>query len=526
MPGLNRYECEMKYRFTTRTFRKLSQLLFLLLFFVLFRKTDYSGSDTLPYAVNLFFRWDPLVAATVTLAARKVILLLLPSLFVVLLTVVMGRVFCGWVCPMGTLLDLLDKGIHPPGNPTIRLRKMKYLVLIVLLVSSLFSLQLIGFLDPFSLLVRGAAFSIDPMFNWLTTGFFNTIYSHAPAFADRVTEPVYTILKNGLLPFRQSFYFLSTLSLMILIAIGAMEKLGKRFWCRNLCPLGALLAVFSRWSFFRRIPAASCRNCPQCAPNCRMNAFDPDNGKLHHEECNLCMDCVDDCLNQSPRFAFTGRNNHVPVDLSRRAFVGSALAGMALPVAAKVGAISRVPHPLLLRPPGVKNETDFLSLCVRCGECMKVCIENALQPCFFESGYQGMFSPRLVPRLGYCEFNCTLCGQVCPTGAIPKLLLPAKQKAVIGIAVFDVNRCLPYANGIPCMVCEEHCPTSKKAILFRDKTVLNRKGEELVVKQPYVVEELCIGCGICENKCPLPGASAIRVLTANKGTGGFSDGYG
>lgn len=516
----------MKYRPTLRTYRKVSQFLFLVLFLVLFRKTDYSGSDVLPYAVNIFFRWDPLVAATVMLAARKVIPLLLPSLFVILLTVVFGRVFCGWVCPMGTLLDWLDKGIHPNPHPTVRLRKIKYLLLTIILVASLFSFQLIGFLDPFSLLVRGAAFSIDPMLNWLTTGFFDTIYAHAPALAEHVTEPVYSVLKQSLLPFRQSFYFLSTLSLVILVAIAAMEKLGKRFWCCNLCPLGALLAVFSRWSFFRRIPSVSCKDCPQCAPNCRMNAFDAETGQLHHEECNLCMDCVDDCLNQSPRFAFTRRKNHAPIDIGRRAFVGSVLAGMALPVAAKVNADTRVQNPLLLRPPGVQNEEDFLSLCVRCGECMKVCIGNALQPCLMESGYQGMFSPRLVPRLGYCEFNCTLCGQVCPTGAIPDLLLPAKQKAVIGIAVFDLDRCLPYANGIPCMVCEEHCPTSEKAILFRDKLVLDRKGRQVMIKQPYVVEDLCIGCGICETKCPLPGASAIRIMTVNNRNGNADSGYG
>ncbi|NOZ12215.1 MAG: 4Fe-4S binding protein [Acidobacteria bacterium] len=515
----------MKYRPTWRTARKLSQFLFLVLFLVLFRKTDYAGSDTLPYAVNIFFRWDPLVAATVMLSARKFILLLFPSLFIILLTIVFGRVFCGWICPVGTLLDWLDKGIRPKPRPSIRFRKIKYLLLVLLLVSSLFGLQLIGFLDPFSLLVRGGTFAVDPIFNLIASGFFNTVYTHAPALAEHVTEPVYTVLKNGILPFRQSFYFLSGLSLLILAAIGAMEKLGKRFWCRNLCPLGAMLALFSRWSFFRRIPSSSCKNCPQCAPNCRMNAFDPDSGKLHHEECNMCMDCVDDCLNQSPRFTFTRQRGGPETDLSRRAFVASALAGIALPLAVKVNAASRVPRPLLLRPPGVKNETDFLSRCVRCGECMKVCIENALQPCFFESGYEGMFSPRLVPRLGYCEFNCTLCGQVCPTGAIPNLSLPEKQKAVIGIAVFDINRCLPYANGVPCMVCEEHCPTSPKAIRFRNKTVMNREGNQVPVKQPYIKEGLCIGCGICENKCPLPGASAVRVITASGG-GDTESGYG
>ncbi len=504
----------MNKRPTLRTFRKLSQFLFLVLFLILFRKTDYSGSDTLPYAVNIFFRWDPLVAATVMIATRKIIVLLLPSLIVILLTIVLGRVFCGWICPMGTLLDGWDKLIHPRPAPKPRWRNLKYFLLIIILMASLFQFQLIGFLDPFSLLVRGFAFAVDPMFNWLVTGFFNIAYTHAPVLAEHLTEPIYSVLKNGILPFRQSFYFLSTLSLVILAAIAVLEKLGKRFWCRNLCPLGAMLALVSRWSVFRRIPAVSCKNCPQCAPNCRMNAFDPETGKLHHEECNLCMDCVDDCLNQTPKFAFSRPQNRGAIDFGRRQFIGGTIIGIGLSIAQKVNAAGRIPAPGLLRPPGVSSESDFLSRCVRCGECMKVCIENALQPCFFESGYEGMFSPRLVPRLGYCEYNCTLCGQVCPTGAIPKLPLARKQKMVIGIAVFDINRCLPYANGIPCMVCEEHCPTAEKAILFRKKQVTNRKGETLWIQQPYVVEERCIGCGICENKCPLPGAAAIRVLTS------------
>lgn len=133
-----------------------------------------------------------------------------------------------------------------------------------------------------------------------------------------------------------------------------------------------------------------------------------------------------------------------------------------------------------------------------------------------EGGLDSIFTPKLVARTGYCEFNCTLCGQVCPTGALRKLTLTEKHQLKIGNAWFDKDRCLPWAKGIPCMVCEEHCPTPEKAIRFRQGETVNTKGERVMVKQPYIVDELCIGCGICEYKCPLPGRSAVIVTSANE----------
>lgn len=142
---------------------------------------------------------------------------------------------------------------------------------------------------------------------------------------------------------------------------------------------------------------------------------------------------------------------------------------------------------------------------------MKVCISNGLHPVFLEAGLEGIFSPKLSFRLGYCEYNCTLCGQVCPTGAIEKLASEIKKKKRIGLATFDKNRCLPYANATPCIVCEEHCPTADKAIKFNEVEVVNHKGQHLLMKQPYVINELCIGCGVCEYKCPLEGNAAVSI---------------
>ena len=177
---------------------------------------------------------------------------------------------------------------------------------------------------------------------------------------------------------------------------------------------------------------------------------------------------------------------------------------------------AKTPDPLLIRPPGALDEQEFLHRCVRCAECIQVCIGNALQPTFLQGGLDGMFSPMLMARSGYCEFNCTLCGQVCPTGAIRQLTLEQKHQWKIGHAWFDKNICLPYAKATPCMVCEEHCPTPEKAIRFTEVTIVDAAGETITIRQPYVVDELCIGCGICETKCPLPGRSAIYVTSAGE----------
>jgi len=166
----------------------------------------------------------------------------------------------------------------------------------------------------------------------------------------------------------------------------------------------------------------------------------------------------------------------------------------------------------LLRPPGVRDEAAFLRKCVRCGECMKVCLRNALYPALFQAGVEGLFTPVLVPRLGYCEYNCTLCGQVCPTGAIPDLPVGEKRLEVIGKAVFDRNHCLPFAKRLNCIVCEEHCPIPDKAIRAEEEKAFDEAGRPFVLRKPYVVDELCNGCGICEQVCPLEGKSGVEVF--------------
>ncbi len=494
--------------------RRASQFFILLLFFFLFIKTDYNGTDELQYGVNIFFRLDPLIATCAMFAGKTLITLFLPALVTVLLTILLGRFYCGWFCPLGTLLDLTNRLWR--GNRRELLKQpasLKYIILAVIITGAFFGLPLVGYFDPLSLLVRGMTLSLYPAFNSTVTSFFTMTYQFGYEWLNLLTEPLYSVLKETVLPFKQKQYNLSLLSLGLLLTPFLLERYGRRFFCRNICPLGAFLGIIARWSFLRGSGGSGCEKCTICRSVCRMDAIN-DKREVAPDKCNLCIDCLVLCPQKYINFRF-GSSDSSPefATMSRRAFIGSVITAVVAPSFLSTRVISHRKNPFLIRPPGALAEKDFLGGCVRCGECMKVCINNALHPVFLESGVEGVFTPKFLFRHGYCEYNCTLCGQVCPSGAIEKLSVTEKQNIVVGVAQFDKNRCLPYAKGIPCIVCEEHCPTPDKAIKFRSVTVKNMKGNDVFVKQPFIVDKLCIGCGICENKCPLPGNAAVIVLS-------------
>jgi ferredoxin len=211
------------------------------------------------------------------------------------------------------------------------------------------------------------------------------------------------------------------------------------------------------------------------------------------------------------------------VDISRRKVTASIAAGLVmLPVFRSGDAFEVNANERLVRPPGSMSETDFLARCIRCGQCMRVCPNNALHPTLLESGLEGMWSPILIARIGYCEPTCTLCGQVCPTGAIQELHLKEKVGSDdipsnrIGTAFIDHGRCLPWSMATQCIVCEEWCPTPVKAVYLRDVTVYGRDGKAVEVKQPYVDPALCTGCGACEFACPVADRAAIYITAVGE----------
>jgi len=492
--------------------RMASQGGFLLLFLYLFTETQSKGHDTLGPPVRLFLDFDPLILISTLLSAHAAPVTFYLSLVLIAMTLILGRVFCGWACPLGTL-----------NNMAAALRKrtsfhdwhrLKYLVLVFLLASSVFTLQLAGLLDPISLLIRSLALGIYPAFNHAAGAAANMLYEHGPA--PSFSDAIYIWLKGGLLPFNEPHYRQAVLMGSIFLLVLGLNLHERRLWCRHICPLGALLGLLSRRSLLRRSVSEGCTGCGACATLCQGAAAPDRKEDWKSEECYYCMNCDDACPEGAVSFGFRDERRQSALDLGRRRVLGAVAAGVAAVPLLRVTEAAGVTDPLLVRPPGSLEEGEFLRRCVRCGECMKVCITGGLQPALMEAGPEGLWTPVLVPRMGYCEYNCTLCGQVCPTGAIKELERDRKVKVHIGTAMIDNGRCLPWAHGRPCIVCEEMCPTPKKAIWFQEATVSLRDGSTVKLKQPVVDLELCIGCGICETQCPVTDRPAIYVTSAGE----------
>jgi formate hydrogenlyase subunit 6/NADH:ubiquinone oxidoreductase subunit I len=181
------------------------------------------------------------------------------------------------------------------------------------------------------------------------------------------------------------------------------------------------------------------------------------------------------------------------------------------------------PRAQLIRPPGSQPEPEFLARCIKCEECLHICPTNVIQPAMTEAGIEGFWTPVMNNTIGYCEINCVLCGEACPTEAIRAISLDEKlgrgefdgNPIVLGTAFFDRGRCLPWAMDRPCVVCQEVCPTSPKAIKTEEVDIV-RNGQVIHLKRPHVEPDLCIGCGICEHECPVVDRRAVYVTSVGE----------
>ncbi len=503
--------------------RRLVQAAFFAAFVFLLLRTEFRGSPVIRYPVNVFFQLDPYLAAAVMISARAVVSLFWPAILVLLATLLLGRVFCGWFCPMGALLDFAGRwrrgSPFPVSPPLGRGRHLKYYLLAASLAAAAFGMQWAWMLDPFSILSRAFSVSVIPAANLGLNAFFDFTYRHL-GWASAVTEPVYAFLRRHVLTFDQQYFQWGGASLAVLLLVLLLELRRPRFWCRYVCPLGAAVSALSAFALLRRRVGDGCVDCGACYERCPLGLIDGANHRDSGRECSACLDCRRLCPHEAVAFAAGRRGADATPDISRRRLLGSALAGAAAVPFLGVNPWRKLPAPALVRPPGSLEEGRFLEKCVRCGSCMKVCLGNAIHPALLEAGPEGLMTPMMHFRLGYCEYNCTLCGQVCPTGAIRRLGEEEKRGFKIGEAFIDQNRCLPYAQGVNCIVCEEHCPVPSKAIRFEEATVVGEGGVPAVVKRPRVLRDLCIGCGICETKCPLRGKAAIAVTPQGETRGG------
>lgn len=520
--------------------RRISQAVFLVLFlgllvFTSLRVTESGLAEIhLRGPVRLFFEWDPLVALVNALAGHALYRGLLWSLMILIPTMFLGRFFCGWICPMGTLQQWV--GSWPSeskrgkqridSNRYKRWQTVKYVVLLAGLVAAVFGSAAIGWLDPFSLLVRSFGLSLLPAFNSGLRAVLAPMEQSHVGMIRTAGEELHKALQSVVLDFRQPHFaqgvFLGVLFLVILFASLRVTRL----WCRAICPLGALLGAVSRWSVFglHKKPE-TCDNCNRCMLHCQGGDNPIGGAPWRKSECLMCMNCVGACPHDGLEFRFFRKEAEVTApDLGRRRTVtGLAAGAVAVPLMRASTGLGKSRHERLLRPPGSLGETDFLSRCIRCGECMKACPNNALQPTLDQAGLEGLWTPTLVPRIGYCEPSCTLCSEVCPTGAIWQITAAdkgwveaaaeQKQPIRLGTAFYDRGRCLPWAMATDCIVCEEWCPVSPKAIYVEEAQVVDSSGNVKTLKQPRVDPSRCVGCGACEYACPLQEHPAVYITS-------------
>jgi polyferredoxin len=475
-----------------------------------------------PLWADLFSRLDPLLMVAGSLADRVLLAGLAFAGITVVLTLVFGRAWCGWLCPLGTVLEWLGprrsagrrrSRTSPHRPPPESWRAIKVLLSVAILVSAALGLQTLLVLDPITILNRTVTTAIWPGLRHLVVATESLLYSFPvlwgplDALHSAVIQPVFQEV--------QPVFALAPLLALLFAGLVALNWWADRFWCRYLCPLGGLLGLISKAALLRREVSGDCVQCARCTAACPTGTIDPEDGfRSDPAECIVCLDCMVDCPQegvgfrwQIPRWRLAPGRAYDPSRRQVLAAAGAALAGAAL---AGVEPVTVRQPATMIRPPGAA-EVDFGLLCVRCGACLRVCPTQGLQPSLVEGGVQNLFTPRLVPRLGPCVFSCNACGQVCPTGAIPRLGLADKQGTAIGLARIDQDRCLPWAYDTPCIVCEEMCPVAEKAIRLEEVEVVGAAGETVLLQRPKMIGALCIGCGVCEFHCPAAGEAAIRV---------------
>ena len=521
--------------------RRICQFLFLCLFLYLLIVSRLPQDIHLNYSLALsteqelrlaqptsfFFQLDPLVGITSLFSGLTLIKGFLWGAGVLVTTILLGRIFCSFLCPLGTIHHAAGS-IKPAlkGSRLMRAnqktpgQRIKYFVFILLLCGSLFGLNMAGLMDPIALLFRSLALAVLPGIGTGLRVFFDSLAA-SDIKALSMLSYAGEVLVSPVFGYTHQAYQTGWIIGLIFLVIVFLNRIRPRFWCRILCPLGALLGIFSRFSILKleKYPE-KCIHCNLCTQYCQGAASPIPGEQWDTAECLTCLNCHNVCPEDALAFKFNWpiKPNRQP-DIGKRALLAGLLAGISIPFLGRLdGKIDKISDPRLIRPPGSLSEDKFLELCQRCGLCMKACPTNVINPTLAEAGAAGFWTPHLIMTQGYCEYTCTLCGSVCPTGAIEDITVQKKikQPIKIGSAYIDRGRCLPWSGNAPCIVCQEVCPTSPKAIYLRNEAVTNSAGKALQVQLPNVDLQRCIGCGICENKCPVRGLPAIRTIAAGE----------
>jgi MauM/NapG family ferredoxin protein len=384
----------------------------------------------------------------------------------IIVTLVFGRVFCGWLCPFGALQMLADKA----GRFIFKNGRHKKVVALRAKTARALSIARwfwLFFLIVFFILGSNFLMSLTP-FSLLSGETVNIL--------------------RGVVPWA-------------LIAIMIANVLFSRVWCNSVCPTGILLSLISKLRIFRYSISEDCTKCGRCVDACSVGTAPGKPGAME-EGCIACGDCVSACPEKAVGFFGPGKKRKkeskedAPVKEkaghTRREFLKISVAAVAAASIFTLGKTVKTTNKIL-RPPGALDEEIFTSVCSRCGRCIKVCPNEALIPMPVTEGIECYGTPYIIPRQGSCVL-CMACQEVCPTGAIERV---PPDKVKMGSSSIDEKRCLAWSFDKLCFVCGEQCP------------MLAIEPDDLI--RPVVDPNICVGCGTCEKACPVEGEAAIRV---------------
>lgn len=424
------------------------------------------------------------------------------------LTLLLGRVYCAMLCPLGVLMDFSAwlakrtgkrrKLPYRPGRNWLRV-----LGVLVCATGLLAGTALpLAFLDPYSVFGKITAATLRPFLGWT-----NHLIAATGVIQPVDVSPVAWV-STGI-----------ALGLLGLLLVSAIYR--GRLWCNTVCPVGAVLGFLSKHALFRlKIDDAACVGCSMCERVCPAQCIDFKNHQIDHSRCVMCMDCVTSCkrsgISLSLAKPWIAVKPHDRLDESalrpsseskgRRLFLASALTIPAVALAAggnsrhRPGELSQRNKRAVL-PPGAKSLAHFQSHCTACHLCVANCPDQVLRPAITQHGLAGFLQPYQDFTVAFCSYNCSNCSQICPTGAIQTITVEERRLVRTGNAEFFQDRCIVKTKGTSCGACSEHCPTQAVHMVpWKDGLTI-----------PEVDPDLCIGCGGCEFICPVRPDKAIIV---------------
>lgn len=473
----------------------ISVLLFALITFYFI---DFAG--LLPNEFHVLAHLQ-LVAALLSLSAGIL-------LFLVVIALLFGRIYCSTICPMGIYQDVVT---WISKKSSSKRKRFTYSPAKTVLRWGVLGVTVAAFFGGFTVLLA----LLDPYsaYGRMINGVIKPIYMGANNLLESILSSYgnYTLYKVDASIWSVSSF---AIGLATLIVIGYLAWRYGRTWCNTMCPVGTVLGFISRVSFFKvRIDTGKCNHCGLCASRCKASCINSKEQVIDYSRCVACFNCLDVCKEKALLYSPKLFEKQQPKqeDASKRRFLLSGLtAAIAAPkaMAETAQAIAssghgrkeyKVKHPIT--PPGAISQQQFQSQCTSCHLCVSKCPSHVLKPSFMEYGLGGMMQPMVNFERGFCNFDCTVCGNVCPTGAIQPLTKPQKHLTQMGYVVFIEQNCIVYTDGTSCGACSEHCPTQAIAM------VEYKNGLTI----PHVNVDICVGCGGCEYICPARPFRAVHI---------------